>query len=374
MSRLMRGTAAAASWMVGLSMLTAPSGGAEPPDAPPDTKATTFRIHPGALPKGPPTAHPRLVGTTIRDGGFRRHVRAVAPYHAVWMRATMAKGYLLAAQPGPDERPHLWYVPRHGRAERLRTGAFDLGRTSPSGRVAVFQDWHGPERVQIRTIPGNRTIATYVAKRRGTWIDVLDMRGRRALLGVGSRVAWLSPRSNSLRPVVRRTGWWASARDNLLLTDEPRAKGGFAMVRLDNPHHVLWRRGMGGTSPMSISPDGRYLMTPIFDLRGSIELRGVAIRRARDGELVRRFRAEELDWGVAWAGRHHRFMVAAAGRSKTSLVRCRAAGGCERIGGTVPTRPGVSPGEALGVSFRAGSSDLAHHGHGRGLPQNATLE
>lgn len=169
-----------------------------------DSTVPTVRIHPGSLPRGVPTSHPRLAGTTIRDAGLRREVPRLARYPLVWMYGPAAHGYLLGAVRRDDAEVELWYVPRGGRAERLRTGDFTLSRIAPSGRIAAFHDRHGRERAQLRTIPGNEPIATYAAARRRTWVDVLDVRRRRALVAVGERlVGWLTPRSEPLRPVAR---------------------------------------------------------------------------------------------------------------------------------------------------------------------------
>lgn len=321
-----------------------------------DSTVPTVRIHPGSLPRGVPTSHPRLAGTTIRDAGLRREVPRLARYPLVWMYGPAAHGYLLGAVRRDDAEVELWYVPRGGRAERLRTGDFTLSRIAPSGRIAAFHDRHGRERVQLRTIPGNEPIATYAAARRRTWVDVLDVRRRRALVAVGERlVGWLTPRSEPLRPVARVSGWWASARHNLLLVDAPHpaAKGGFAMVRIDRPRTVLWRSGMGGAAPQSISPDGRYLVTMMLRPQRLKPYR-LDIRRTRDGKLVRRFRAHELDWRPAWVG-PHRFLLPVEGSELTAVVRCGAVGDCVRVGRTVPTRPGTSPAELLDISFAPGT-------------------
>lgn len=336
--------------MTGLSGSLAPqASAAEPVD---DHRAHTVRIHPGKLSKGPSTTHARLVRNTIRDGRFRKRVRVLAPYEHAGMLGKARKGYIVS---GYSKRrgSSLWYVPRRGPAKRLRSGRNEVYQISPSGRYAAVTNIGGKrDRLRIRTIPGDKTIATHTAE----WIVVLDMRGPRALLDLASRrrerVAWLRPRDNRLRPVIRRAGWWASARHNRLLTDEPAAKGGFAMVRLDNPRKVLWRRGMRGLAPSGISPDGKYLMSAIWSRSGGLpgDRIGLEFRRMSDGRVVRRFRAHRFDSDLAWVGRH-KFLVAVAGKAKTSMVRCRVDGRCVRVGRSVPTLSGMSPEETLGVSL-----------------------
>lgn len=315
-----------------------------------DRTVTTVRIQPGTLPKGVPTAHPRLVDTTIRDGKFRKHVRVLERYKYTGMTAKVHKGYLVTGS-RTGRSADLWYVPRRGPAKRMRLGKYDLYQVSPSGRYAAVTDiWGKRDELRIRTIPGDKTIA----RRTAPWIDVLGMRGPRALLNVTKQrrewVAWLRPKADSLRHVVERAGWWASARHNRLLTDEPRAKGGFAMVRLDKPNKVLWRRGMRGRTPSWISPDGRFLVAPMYDGTSYFRTIGLEVRRIRDGRLVRRFRAKEFGWDLSWVGKH-RFLIAAEGRTRTALVRCGVVGSCKRAGKSVRTRLGMSPDQSLGISL-----------------------
>lgn len=342
-----------------------------------EKRAKTVRIHPGKLAKVAPTTHARLVGTTIRDGRFRKRVRVLRGSDAVSMHGKAHKGYVVTGY-RKGQRVRLWYVPRRGPAKRLRLGKFDLYQISPSGRYAAVTNIRGKrDRLRVRTIPGDRTIA----KRTAGWIEVLDMRGSRALLDISSnrreRVAWLRPKTNTLRPVVRRAGWFASVRHNRLLTDEPVAKGGFAMVRLDKPNKVLWRRGLRGEAPVSISPDGRYLQDFIWRWRNDIPVKpiGVLLRRTSDGKVVRRFRANRIGWNLTWTGRHT-FLIAAAGRSKTSMVRCRPGGRCVRFGRLVRTRKGVSPEETLGVSLASRQAVASRAAgariRGRGLPSPPT--
>lgn len=346
---------------------------AEPVD---EKRAKTVRIHPGKLAKGAPTTHARLVGTTIRDGKLRKQVRVLRGSDVVSMHGKAHKGYVVTGY-RKGERVRLWYVPRRGPAKRLRLGKFDLYQISPSGRYAAVTNIRGKrDRLRIRTIPGDRTIA----KRTASWIEVLDMRGSRALLDIASnrreRAAWLRPKANTLRPVVRRAGWFASVRHNRLLTDEPVAKGGFAMVRLDKPNKMLWRRGLRGEAPVSISPDGRYLQDFTWRWRNDIPVKpiGVLLRRTSDGKVVRRFRANRAGWNLTWTGRHT-FLIPTAGRSKTSMVRCRPGGRCTRFGRLVPTRKGVAGGGTRRVArFSSGARDASRRGaeSGRGLPSPAT--
>ncbi|UYM04799.1 hypothetical protein [Solicola gregarius] len=357
------------------SVVLTPS--AEAVEATDDRQATTVRIHPGTLAKGAPTSQARLVGTTIRDGRFRKRVRVLKPYPHVWIHGKARKGYIVGGD-RKGYRARLWYVPRKGYAKRLQFGERDAYWISPSGRHAsVVRSGRRRDRLSIRTIPGDKTISRWTARR----IDVLDMRGARALVDVSARgrewVSWLRPKPDSMSTVVRRAGWWASARHNRLLTDEPAAKGGFAMVRLDKPTEVIWRRGMRGLAPRSISPDGRYLQSDIWRWRDGVptKLVGIELRRMSDGRVVRRFRAKRLGWSSAWTG-PHTFVVAAAGRSRTSMVRCRAGGRCVRFGRLVRTRHGVSPDVTLGVDLATGrtvaSRTFGPRDRARGVPLTAT--
>ncbi|HEY6737735.1 MAG TPA: hypothetical protein VI076_02715, partial [Actinopolymorphaceae bacterium] len=220
----------------------------------------------------------------------------------------------------------------------------DPAQENQEGQDPGSTDGSGGER-EGRPAVGARLTVTEAATGEGRELklpraaDVVGFVGDQLVLGVERRTPFvLDPASGETTALDYAAVFATSARTGLLgvgtrLEKEPTGNGRWCSAVVEHPSgRTLWRSCE--LTPVTFSPDGRYLVTQPSDTEGAGP-RFYTVVDARTGRKVLELSADWLGT-ITWSGSGDQVLVEAVSSRRFAVARCELDGKCTTV---LPPRP-----------------------------------